>query len=56
MGADRRAAADVLEDGPEHAGAVELLAAKYPQYGDDRPTGPVLRIALERWSGWSWTD
>ena len=44
--------ASVLEDGPESGHAIELLAAKYPQYAARRPRGPVLRIAVERWSSW----
>lgn len=46
--------ATVHDAGPEHEHAVALLAAKYEQYRDARPTGPVLRIALERWLGWRW--
>lgn len=30
--------------------AVALLSRRYPQ---QRPTGPVLAIDVERWSGWS---
>jgi len=49
--------ADVCERGADHARAVDLLTAKYPQYGIDPPTGPVLRIVPERWTGWtSWTS
>jgi len=32
---------------------VELLKAKYPQHRLDPPAGPVLRVDVERWSGWS---
>jgi PPOX class probable F420-dependent enzyme len=42
----------VCEGGPEHERAVDLLVVKYPQYRAHPPTGPVLRIALERWTGW----
>jgi len=35
---------------PEARGAVQLLAERYPQ---QRPTGSVLAIDVERWSGWS---
>jgi PPOX class probable F420-dependent enzyme len=45
--------ARVIEDGPEHARAIALLAAKYGQYREQSPTGAVLRIELERWAGWS---
>lgn len=43
----------VLEAGePEAARAVRLLAARYPQ---QRATGPVLAVDVERWSGWTAT-
>jgi PPOX class probable F420-dependent enzyme len=45
--------AEVCEQGSEHGRAVGLLTAKYPQYREHLPTGAVLRIALERWTGWS---
>jgi PPOX class probable F420-dependent enzyme len=32
--------------------ALERLAARYPQYREDPPAGPVLAIAVQRWSGW----
>jgi PPOX class probable F420-dependent enzyme len=41
----------VLElSAPEAGEAVELLSLRYPQ---QHPTGPVLAIDVERWSGWS---
>ncbi|MET9275970.1 TIGR03668 family PPOX class F420-dependent oxidoreductase [Kribbella sp. NPDC003557] len=39
---------------PEHAAAIELLAAKYPQYEADPPQGPVITIRADAWSGWSY--
>jgi PPOX class probable F420-dependent enzyme len=33
--------------------ALEALSAKYPQYVDEPPPGPVLRLAVERTSCWS---
>lgn len=33
--------------------AIDALAAKYPQYAERRPPGPVIRVRGERWSGWS---
>ena len=32
--------------------AMELLAARYQQYRAEPPGGPVLVVAVERWSGW----
>jgi PPOX class probable F420-dependent enzyme len=40
---------------PEHAAALELLVAKYPQYEADPPQGPVITIRVETWSGWSFS-
>jgi PPOX class probable F420-dependent enzyme len=31
---------------------LDLLAAKYPQYQERRPDGPVIVIHVERWAGW----
>ncbi len=35
---------------PEAAGAIELLRERYPQ---QRATGAVLAVDVERWSGWA---
>ena len=32
---------------------VDLLVAKYPQYAERRPQGPVISISVVRWSGWA---
>jgi PPOX class probable F420-dependent enzyme len=46
--------ATVLEAGlTESEHGLDLLAAKYPQYRERRPDGPVVRLAIRRWSGWS---
>ncbi|HEU0240371.1 MAG TPA: TIGR03668 family PPOX class F420-dependent oxidoreductase [Micromonosporaceae bacterium] len=36
----------------EAAGPLRALAARYPQY-DEPPPGPVIAIAVRRWSGWA---
>ncbi len=41
----------VLE--PGHAEALKLLAARYSQYRDRPPEGPVIAIDVHRWSGWA---
>jgi PPOX class probable F420-dependent enzyme len=33
--------------------AIELLTGRYRQYRDRPPSGPVLAVDVERWSGWS---
>jgi PPOX class probable F420-dependent enzyme len=39
-------------DSPEARRAVDLLAVRYPAYRTQPPTGPVLAVAVSRWSGW----
>ena len=49
--------AAVLTDGPERAGAVDLLCEKYAQYralGLDRTRATVIRILPERVMSWRW--
>ena len=49
--------ADVLTEGSERAGAVDLLLSKYTQYramGLDRETATVIRISPERTLFWRW--
>ena len=43
----------VVEHGPERDRAVELLGAKYRQYRDRPPEGPVLAVDITRWRSWS---
>jgi PPOX class probable F420-dependent enzyme len=46
----------VRVDGPaeviESAAAIDVLAAKYEQYRDARPAGPVIAIEPEHWRSW----
>jgi PPOX class probable F420-dependent enzyme len=44
-----------VHDPAEAEDALDLLAAKYPQYRADRPEGPVLAIDIEGYRGWSAT-
>jgi PPOX class probable F420-dependent enzyme len=46
-------AAAVLEIGNEEERAIAALTARYPQYADAPPPGPVIAIAIERITGWS---
>lgn len=40
-------------DSRRASASVRLLVAKYPrQYGDRPPQGPVVEIAVDRWTGW----
>ena len=49
--ADGRAV--VLAGPREMAGPLRLLAGRYWQYREAPPTGPVLAVTVERWSGWA---
>lgn len=40
-------------DEPEAIAAVESLVARYPQYREERPDGPVIAVAVQKWTGWS---
>ena len=42
------------DEEPEREAALDLLAAKYPQYRLHRPEGPVIAVRVERWTGWAW--
>jgi PPOX class probable F420-dependent enzyme len=39
-------------EGAEAERGIALLRERYEQYRTDPPRGPVLAIAVERWSGW----
>ena len=32
------------------------LTARYPWYAQNPPTGPVIEVAVQRWSGWSFAE
>jgi PPOX class probable F420-dependent enzyme len=47
--------ARVIDKGPDREHPLEILAAKYRQYREIRPSGPVIVIDIERVTGWSAT-
>jgi PPOX class probable F420-dependent enzyme len=47
------ATARVVEDPAAMAEPVALLRERYPQYRETPPAGPVIAIAVERWTGWA---
>ena len=49
--ADGRAV--VLTDQRQMAEPLRLLTERYWQYREAAPTGPVLAVTVERWSGWA---
>ncbi len=50
-----RGRARVLDDGKERKRALALLTAKYPQYRDVPPDGPVLAVDVTQVRTWSAT-
>lgn len=50
-----RGRATVIESGDEVTRAQAALTDKYPQYATVPLDGPVLRIDVDRWIGWSGT-
>ncbi|GAA0954048.1 TIGR03668 family PPOX class F420-dependent oxidoreductase [Nonomuraea longicatena] len=46
--------AEIVAEPGERARWVARLAARYPQYIAAPPEGPVVVVAVERWSGWSY--
>lgn len=47
------AIASISDDRRELARCTELLSARYPQYVAAPPEGPVVRLGVVLWSGWS---
>lgn len=45
--------ARVLAGGEEADAAIKLLATRYATYRTTPPAGPVVAIAVEKWSGWT---
>ena len=45
--------AEILADQPRMAAPLTLLANRYWQYRQAPPTGPVIAVTVERWSGWA---
>lgn len=45
--------ARVVTDEAERAEPLAWLSSKYPQYAADPPPGPVIRIDVTSWRGWS---
>lgn len=44
--------ASVVSAGVEYSRGLELLRAKYPQYESVSLDGPVIAVAVEKWSSW----
>lgn len=42
-----------LDEAASHPEFVDALAAKYTQYEHQRPSGTLIIVHVQRWSGWS---
>ena len=47
--------ASVVSSPEAMAPGIALLARRYRQYGEAPPQGPLIRIEVDRWSGWAAT-
>jgi PPOX class probable F420-dependent enzyme len=45
--------ATVLDDPASMAVPIDHLVAKYAQYQEIRPEGPVIEVTVTKWSGWA---
>ena len=45
-----------IAEGAEGERAIELLTARYTQYAQQRPPGPVIAIDVQTWTGWTAQD
>ncbi|WP_034262824.1 TIGR03668 family PPOX class F420-dependent oxidoreductase [Actinospica robiniae] len=48
--------ARILTEEEDRAAPIRLLIAKYPQYEQPPPQGPVVEIEVARWSGWAFSE
>lgn len=46
--------AHTLTAGAAHAHAWDLLRDRYPQYADRHLDGPIIEVAVRRWTGWAY--
>jgi len=47
--------ATVEHDGATWQAGVDQLVAKYPQYRDQPPRGPMIVVRITHWAGWAYT-
>ncbi|HEY7281084.1 MAG TPA: TIGR03668 family PPOX class F420-dependent oxidoreductase [Actinomycetota bacterium] len=43
----------IEEEGPDREAAIAALAAKYPQYVAEPPTGPAIVVVVDGWRWWA---
>ena len=46
----------VVEAPPAEHPGIQALVQRFPQYRDEPPSGPLLVVTVQRWSGWASTS
>ena len=46
--------AEVVDEPAGHPG-IQALVQRFPQYRDEPPSGPLLVVTVQRWTGWAST-
>jgi PPOX class probable F420-dependent enzyme len=49
-------AGNTMVDAAVRHRALSALVAKYPQYKDEPPAGPLLVVTISAWTGWQYGD
>jgi len=47
--------AEVVEAPPAGHPGIQALVQRFPQYRDEPPSGPLLVVTVQRWTGWAST-
>jgi PPOX class probable F420-dependent enzyme len=45
--------AEVVEQPPPDHPGISALVARFPQYREEPPSGPLLVVNVDHWTGWS---
>jgi PPOX class probable F420-dependent enzyme len=48
--------AEVVDAAPAEHPGIQALAQRFPQYRDEPPSGPLLVVTVQRWTGWASTS
>jgi PPOX class probable F420-dependent enzyme len=48
--------ADVVVAPPAGHPGIQALVQRFPQYRDEPPSGPLLVVTVQRWTGWESTS
>jgi PPOX class probable F420-dependent enzyme len=47
---------EVVDAPPAEHPGVQALAERFPQYRDEPPSGPLLVVTVQKWTGWASTS